>query len=104
VGEQTINTWSVTVVKIVSCKPRLERDHGSWVKCVTSAEGMKLIYQSCSRLRAALGSFLIRDTDDMRYNGSIYGFGSMMIMLFLDQEMVHGLVIAKIWLPLIINI
>jgi hypothetical protein len=30
-------------------------------------------------------------------------FGSMMIMMFLDEEMVHGLVIAKTWLPLIIN-
>jgi hypothetical protein len=57
---------------------------------------MKLIYQPCSRLRAALGSSLIRNTDDMRYNGSIYGFGSMMIMLFLDEKMVHGLVIAKL--------
>jgi hypothetical protein len=36
--------------------------------------GMKLIYQSCSRLRAALGSSLIRDADDLRYNGSINGF------------------------------
>jgi hypothetical protein len=27
----------------------------------------------------------------------------MMIMLFLDEEMIHGLVIAKTWLPLIIN-
>jgi hypothetical protein len=50
-------------------------NHDSWVKCATSAEGMKLIYQSCSRLRAALGSSLIRDTDGSRYNGSIYGFG-----------------------------
>jgi hypothetical protein len=40
------------------------------------------IYQPCSRLRAALGSSLIRDTDSSRYNGSIYGFGSMMIMMF----------------------
>jgi hypothetical protein len=32
------------------------------------------------------------NTDDMRYNDSIYGFGSMMIMMFLDEEMVHGLV------------
>jgi hypothetical protein len=64
---------------------------------------MKLIYQSCSRLRAALGSSLIRDTDGSRYNGSIYGFGSMMIMIFLDEEMVHRLVIAKTWLLLIIN-
>jgi hypothetical protein len=55
--------------------------------------GMKLIYQSCSRLRAALGSSLIRDTDGSRYNGSIYDFGSMMIMMFLDDEMVHRLVI-----------
>jgi hypothetical protein len=28
---------------------------------------------------------------------------SMMIMMFLDEEMVHGLVIAKTWLLLIIN-
>ena len=54
---------------------------------------VKLIYQPCSRLRAALGSSLIRDTDGSIYNGSIYGFGSMMIMMFLEEEMVHGLVI-----------
>ena len=52
----------------------------------------------------ALGSSLITDTDDLRFNGSINGFGSMMIMMFLDEEMIHGLVIAKTWLPLIINI
>jgi hypothetical protein len=51
----------------------------------------------------ALGSSLSRDTDDSRFNGSINGFGSMMIMMFLDEEMVHGLVIAKTSLPLIIN-
>jgi hypothetical protein len=45
----------------------------------------------------------IRDADDLRYNCSIYGFGSMMIMFFLDEEMVHGLAITKTWLPLIIN-
>jgi hypothetical protein len=28
----------------------------------------------------------------------------MMIMMLLDEEMVHGLVITKTWLPLIINI
>jgi hypothetical protein len=64
---------------------------------------MKLIYQPCSRLRAALGSSLIRDTDGSRYNDIIYGFGSTMIMFFLDEEMVHGLAITKTWLPLIIN-
>jgi hypothetical protein len=64
---------------------------------------MKLIYQLYSRLRAALGSSLIRDIDDLRWNGSINGFGSMMIMMFLDDERIHGLVIAKTWLPLIIN-
>jgi hypothetical protein len=57
-------------------------NHDLWVKCATSAEGMKLIYQPCSRLRAALGSSLIRDTDGSRYNGSFYYFGSMMIMRF----------------------
>jgi hypothetical protein len=46
---------------------------------------------------------LIRDTDDLRYNGSINGFSTIMIMMFLDEEMVHGLVIAKTWLLLIIN-
>jgi hypothetical protein len=55
--------------------------------------GMKLIYQLCSWLRAVLGSSLIRDTTGSRFNGSIYGFGSMMIMMFLEEEMVHGLVI-----------
>jgi hypothetical protein len=28
---------------------------------------------------------------------------TMMIMMFLDKEMIHGLVIAKTWLLLIIN-
>jgi hypothetical protein len=59
---------------------------------------VKLVYQPCSRLRAALGSSLIRDTKGSRYNGSIYDFGSMMIKMFLGEEMIHGLVIAKTWL------
>jgi hypothetical protein len=46
---------------------------------------------------------LIRDTDGSIYSGSIYYFGSMMIIMFLDEEMIHGLVIAKTWLLLIIN-
>jgi hypothetical protein len=37
--------------------------------------GMKLIYQPCSWLRVAFGAPLIRDRDDLRYNGSIDGFG-----------------------------
>ena len=41
----------------------------------------------------ALGFSLFRDTDGSRYNGSTYAFGSMMIMMFLDEEMIHGLVI-----------
>jgi hypothetical protein len=41
-----------------------------------------------------LGSSLVRNTYDLRYNGYVYGFGStMMIMLFLYEEMVHRLVI-----------
>jgi hypothetical protein len=39
-------------------------NHGLWVKCATSAECQKLVYQLCSRLRVALGSSLIRDTLD----------------------------------------
>jgi hypothetical protein len=46
---------------------------------------------------------LIRDTDDLRCNGSINVFGSMMIMMFLEEKMIHRLVIAKTWLPLIIK-
>jgi hypothetical protein len=53
-----------SVVKIGSIQPRLGRDHDSWVKCATSVECQKLVCQSCSRLRAALGSSLIRDTLD----------------------------------------
>jgi len=57
--------WPFTsVVKIGSVQPRLERDHDSWVKCATSAECQKLVYQPSSRLRAALGSSLIRRTLD----------------------------------------
>jgi hypothetical protein len=37
--------------------------------------GMKLIYQLYSRIRAALGAPLIRDTDGLRYNDYIYGVG-----------------------------
>jgi hypothetical protein len=41
--------WSFTsVVKIGSVQPKLERDHDSWVKCATSAECYKLVYQPCS--------------------------------------------------------
>jgi hypothetical protein len=55
--------------------------------------GLETDISVCSRLRAALGSSLIRDTDGSIYNGSIYGFGSIMIMMFLEEEMVHRLVI-----------
>jgi hypothetical protein len=30
-------------------------------------------------------------------------YGSMMIMMFVDEKMIHGLVITKTWLLLIIN-
>jgi hypothetical protein len=66
------------VVEIGSCKPRRERDHDSWVKCASSAECSKLVHQSCSQLRAALGSSLIRvtlDTFIMMVNGDDYNFG-----------------------------
>jgi hypothetical protein len=38
-------------------------------------KGIKLIYQSCSWLRAALVSSLIRDTYGLRCYGRVYGFG-----------------------------
>jgi hypothetical protein len=50
-----------------------------------------------------LGSSLIRDTDGSRYNDYVYGFGSTMMMMLLDEEMVDGLVITKTWLLLKIN-
>jgi hypothetical protein len=51
-----------SIVKIGSVQPRLERDHDSWVKCTTFVECYKLVYQSSSWLREALGSSLIRRT------------------------------------------
>jgi hypothetical protein len=51
--------------------------------------GMKLIYQPCSRLRAALGSSLIRDTM------VLFMDLVTMMMMFLDEEMIHELIIAK---------
>jgi hypothetical protein len=57
-------------------------NHDSWVKCATSTECYKLVYQSCSRLRAALGSSLIRRTldafmkmvNDDDYNSDLWYF------------------------------
>ena len=46
---------------------------------------------------------MIRDTDGSRYKDYVMVFGSTMMMLFLDEEMVYGLVNAKIWLLLMIN-
>ena len=40
---------------------------------------------------------MIRDTAGSRLNGSINVFGLMMIMMFLDEEMVHELDITKTW-------
>jgi hypothetical protein len=59
-----------------------ERESRLMGKVCDLYRGIKLIYQTFSRLRAALGSSLIRDTDDLRYNDSIDGFGSMMITMF----------------------
>jgi hypothetical protein len=48
-----------------------------WFKCATSAECYKLVYQLCLRLRAALGSSLIRrtlDTSMMMFNDDGYNY------------------------------
>jgi hypothetical protein len=50
-----------------------------------------------------MGSSLIRDTDGLRCNDSINGFGYDDDNDVLDEEMIHELVIAKTWLLLIIN-
>jgi hypothetical protein len=68
-------------------------NHGSWVKCATSAECYETDISTVLMVMSGLGILLIRDTYDLRYHGSIYDFGSMMIMMFLDEEMIHGLVI-----------
>jgi hypothetical protein len=57
----------------------LGRDNDSWVKCATSAECLK-----SSRLRAALGSSLIRvtlDTFMMMVNGDDYNCGFRYFLL-----------------------
>jgi hypothetical protein len=70
--------WPFTsVVKIGSVQPRLERDHDSWVKCATSLQSVRNWYQPSSRLRAALGSSLIRRTLDtfmMMVNNDGYNY------------------------------
>jgi hypothetical protein len=71
-----VNLWPFTlVVKIESCKTQAGKGSRLMGKVCDICSGMKLIYQPCSRLRAALGSSLIRYTDDLRYNGSINDFG-----------------------------
>jgi hypothetical protein len=62
------------VVKIGPCKTEARKGSRLMGKVCDLYRGMKLVYQSCSRLRVALGSSLIRDIDDLRYNGSINGF------------------------------
>ena len=46
---------------------------------------------------------MIRDTDGSRHKDYVMVLDSTMMMLFLDEEMVYGLVNAKIWLLLMIN-
>jgi hypothetical protein len=58
-----------------SSAPCAERESQLMGKVCDLCRGMKLIYHSSSRLRAALGSSLMRDTDGSRCYGSIYGFG-----------------------------
>jgi hypothetical protein len=82
---------------------RAERESRLVGKVCDLYKGNETDISTVLTIKSVLGSSLIRDTDDLRYNGSIYGFGSMMIMFFLDEEMVHGLAITKTWLPLIIN-
>jgi hypothetical protein len=80
-----VNPWPFTsVVKIGSGQPRLGRDHDSRVKCATSADRQKLVYQPCSQLRTALGSSLIRvtlDTFMMIINGDDYNYGFWYFLL-----------------------
>jgi hypothetical protein len=58
-----------------SSAPRAERESRLMGKVCDLCRGMKLIYQPCLWLRVAFGAPLIRDRDDLRYNGSIDGFG-----------------------------
>jgi hypothetical protein len=99
-----VNPWPFTsVVKIRSCKPRLERDHNSWVKCATSAGEWNWYINHAHGYERPwdplwLEIHMIWDTMVL-----LMVFGSMVILMFLDEEMIHGLVIAKTWLLLIIN-
>ena len=43
------------VVEIGSCKPRQERDHDSWVKCATSAEGSETGISAVLTVKSSLG-------------------------------------------------
>jgi hypothetical protein len=73
--------------------PRAERESRLVGKVCDLCKGLETDISAVLTVMSGLGSSLIRDTDGLRYNDFIYGFGSMMIMFFLDEEMVHGLVI-----------
>ena len=63
--------------------PGQNGNHGSWVKCATSAEGSETDISVMLTVKSSLGILLIRDTNGSRYNGSINVFGSVRIMMFL---------------------
>jgi hypothetical protein len=48
--------WPFTlVVKIGSVQPRLERDHGSWIKCATSVECYETSILAVFTVKSILG-------------------------------------------------
>jgi hypothetical protein len=59
---------------MVSHDPWAEQESRLMGKVCDLYKGMKLIYQPCSRLRAALRAPFIKYTNGSRCYGSIYGF------------------------------
>jgi hypothetical protein len=87
-----------------SSVPQAKRESRLVGKVCDLYKGMKPIYQSCSRLRASLGSSLIRDTDGSRYyvlsmdfvtyddDDSINDVSNYGLGYFLYEEVLFGII------------
>jgi hypothetical protein len=75
---------------------RQKGNHGSWVKCATFAECYENDISVMLTVMKWPWDSLIRDTTGSRFNVLLIVFGSMMIMMFLDEDMIHGWLLLKV--------
>ena len=75
--------------------PRAERELRLVGKVCDLCRGNETDISTMLMVMSGLGILLIRDTNDRDAMVPLMVFGSMMIMMVLDEEMIHGLVFAK---------